>query len=191
MLTRKTSSTEVAPSKHNHYPFNVVTKQDQRIIDIISNPEKSREEIQNMSDKDLTDLLAIAGSKYKDNLVKLIFEIKKENISDYLIMYLLENSYDMNKMIRYFVQFIPKERLNNIINKTRLKISKIEESLRASIRKILNEAGDEIDSCWGYIGDYDEKGGMLEEVKGNIDRMTHDGTTDINGQQLLPFAVAI
>jgi hypothetical protein len=57
--------------------------------------------------------------------------------------------------------------------------------------KVGNEAGKEIDSCWGYIGDYDDKGGILDEVKANIDRMTHNGTTDSNGQQVMSFAVAI
>ena len=87
--------------EHNHYPFNVINKQDQRIIDILSNPEKSREEIQNMSDRDLADLLAIAGSKYKDNLVKLIFDIKKDNIN-FLNAFLLKRN-EIIKMIKIIV----------------------------------------------------------------------------------------
>lgn len=51
-----------------------------------------------------------------------------------------------------------------------------------------NKQGEVIDSCWGYYGDYDAKGGLLDEVKTTIDRMTSKGATDEHGQQLMTFA---
>lgn len=33
----------------------------------------------------------------------------------------------------------------------------------------LDEDGEQIDSCWGYYGDYDEKDGPLDEAKASID----------------------
>ena len=123
--------------EHNSYPYDVVTKHDQYIKGILSNPEKSIPLISGMSDKDVVNLLAFADNKYKDALIKFIFDTKKENISDYLIIYLLENSYDMDEMAKYFSQFIPKDKINNIVSKSRLKVSKLEESIRKIVREFL------------------------------------------------------
>ena len=54
--------------------------------------------------------------------------------------------------------------------------------------KIENAAGDEIESCWGYSGDYDNKNyGALSEARAIVDRLTHKGTTDEKGQYLMAF----
>jgi len=123
--------------EHNGYPYDVVTKYDQYIKGILSNPEKSRYLISEMSDKDIVNLLAFADKKYKDALIKFIFYTKKESISDYLIVYLLENSYDMDEMAKYFSQFIPKDKINDIVAKSRLKVSRLEESIRKIVREFL------------------------------------------------------
>ena len=125
--------------EHNNYSYDVVTKHDKYIKGILSNPDKSQPMIVGLSDKQITNLLSFANNKYRDSLVKLIFDVKKENISDYLLIYLLENSYDINEMSNYFAQFIPKERINDVVAKSRLKASKIEENLRTTIREILSE----------------------------------------------------
>ena len=90
-----------------------------------------------MTDKEIINLLSFANNKYKDSLIKFVFDTKKENISDYLVVYLLENSYDMNEMAQYFSQFIPKDKINDLVSKSRLKVSKIEESVRKIVRDFL------------------------------------------------------
>ena len=52
--------------------------------------------------------------------------------------------------------------------------------------RILNAGGEELDSCWGYIGDHD--GYILKEAKSIVDYMTNKGSTDEHGQQLMGFA---
>jgi len=52
--------------------------------------------------------------------------------------------------------------------------------------RILNAAGEELDSCWGYIGDHD--GYILKEAKSIVDNITNKGSTDEHGQQLMGFA---
>ena len=54
--------------------------------------------------------------------------------------------------------------------------------------EIEDASGQVIDSCWGFYGDYEAKGGALAEAKSIIDNMTHKGTTDHNGQLLLTYA---
>ena len=125
--------------EHSNYPYNVVRKNDLYIKNIMSNPIESQTLFSNMSDKDIAKILLFANENYIDEFIKFLFDIKKENITDYLLIYFLENSTDMDKMAAYFSQFIPKERINDIINKSRLRVSKIEEGLRKSIRRILNE----------------------------------------------------
>ena len=51
--------------------------------------------------------------------------------------------------------------------------------------RITNNDGNEIDSCWGYIGDSDY---CLDEARRVVDCMTNKGTTDHNGQILMKFA---
>ena len=52
---------------------------------------------------------------------------------------------------------------------------------------IEDENGENIDSCSGFFGDYDGKEfGALHEARAAVDYMTHQGTTDHNGQVLLP-----
>ena len=53
--------------------------------------------------------------------------------------------------------------------------------------RITNNDGNELDSCWGYIGDSDY---CLEEAKRVVDCMTNKGSTDHNGQLLMKFAKA-
>jgi len=125
-------------NEHSERPYNVVTKHDQYIKGIMSSLQ-GKNLVLGMSDKQVANLLAFANEKYKDDLIRFVFDIKKENMSDYLLIYLLENSYDMNKMAQYFSQFIPKEKINDLVSKSRIKVSKIEENIRKSIRKILSE----------------------------------------------------
>lgn len=54
--------------------------------------------------------------------------------------------------------------------------------------KLENAVEEEIDSCWGYYGDYDAKDGLLDEVRATVDRITENGTTDEHGQRLMGFA---
>lgn len=50
-----------------------------------------------------------------------------------------------------------------------------------------DEQGENIDSCSGFFGDYDnEDFGALTEARSAVDSLTHQGTTDSNGQVLLP-----
>lgn len=56
--------------------------------------------------------------------------------------------------------------------------------------RIEDSEGNELDSCWGFIGDYDAKGGVLDEARSRVDSLTNNGTTDHNGQTLLEFAKA-
>ena len=52
---------------------------------------------------------------------------------------------------------------------------------------IEDEQGEHIDSCSGYYGDYDGKDfGALHEARASVDYLTHQGTTDHNGQVWLP-----
>jgi hypothetical protein len=52
----------------------------------------------------------------------------------------------------------------------------------------VDEEGEDIDSCWGFFGDYDAKGGALEEARAAVDRITSKGKTDHTGQLTLPLA---
>lgn len=53
---------------------------------------------------------------------------------------------------------------------------------------IEDKDGNELDSCWGYIGDYDGKDyGALAEARSQVNAMTNNGTTDHNGQVLMPL----
>jgi hypothetical protein len=82
--------------------------------------------------------------------------------------------------------------------RTRAKAEKLARSLISTWNDYLsgavygfhleNKQGEVIDSCWGYYGDYDAKGGLLDEVKATVDKMTSNGTTDEHGQQLMTFA---
>ena len=54
--------------------------------------------------------------------------------------------------------------------------------------QIEDTEGNEIESCWGFYGEYDSQGGALSEAKSVIDHMTNKGTTDHNGQLLIKFA---
>ena len=127
--------------EHNHYPYNTEDKHDKYIKSILQlNPQEQSNLIGKMSDKDLRIILNFANEKYKDSLIKLIFNVKKDSITDYLLVYLLENSYDMNEMIQYFSQFIDKNRLNGLIEKTKLKITPLQEAdLRKRIRNFIYE----------------------------------------------------
>jgi hypothetical protein len=50
-----------------------------------------------------------------------------------------------------------------------------------------DEEGQQIDSCWGYIGDYDKD--VLLDARSMVESLTHNGTTDSVGQVLIPIAV--
>jgi hypothetical protein len=51
--------------------------------------------------------------------------------------------------------------------------------------------GEQIESCYGFFGDYDNKDyGALSEARAIVDRLTHKGTTDEKGQYLMPFLTA-
>jgi len=44
-----------------------------------------------------------------------------------------------------------------------------------------------LDSCWGFFGDYNAPGGALSEAQSLADSLTHKGGTDEKGQHLMPF----
>lgn len=46
----------------------------------------------------------------------------------------------------------------------------------------------EIESIWGFHGDYDSKYGALSEARGMVDYITNKGKTDHTGQYLFEFA---
>ena len=56
--------------------------------------------------------------------------------------------------------------------------------------QIEDEEGNELEACWGFIGDYDAKGGVLDEARSRVDSLTNNGTTDHNGQILMEFSKA-
>jgi hypothetical protein len=56
--------------------------------------------------------------------------------------------------------------------------------------QIEDAEGNELESCWGFYGDYDSKGGVLAEAKNVVDSLTNKGTTDHNGQLLMEFVAA-
>ena len=47
--------------------------------------------------------------------------------------------------------------------------------------------GSDLDSCWGFFGDYNAPGGALSEAQSLADSLTHNGGTDEKGQHLMPF----
>lgn len=53
--------------------------------------------------------------------------------------------------------------------------------------QIEDAEGNEIESCWGFYGDYDSKGGALSEAKSIVGNMTNNGETDHHGQKLMGF----
>jgi hypothetical protein len=50
--------------------------------------------------------------------------------------------------------------------------------------------GEHLESCWGFYGDYNEEGGVLDEARAVVESMTHKGTTDHTGQKLLAEVLA-
>jgi hypothetical protein len=46
----------------------------------------------------------------------------------------------------------------------------------------------DIESCWGFYGDYDKEGGALLEARAIVDHITNKGQTDHHGQELMPWA---
>jgi hypothetical protein len=54
--------------------------------------------------------------------------------------------------------------------------------------KIMDAEGTDIDSCWGFYGDYSGEYGALTEARQIVDNRTHEGTTTVDGQELMPFA---
>lgn len=53
---------------------------------------------------------------------------------------------------------------------------------------IEDAAGNEIESCWGFSGDYGKS--ALAEARAVVDHITRKGVTDQNGQYLMPFMAA-
>ena len=53
--------------------------------------------------------------------------------------------------------------------------------------EITDAAGNDVDSCWGFYGDYDADGGALQEARAIVDNMTKAGAQDHTGQLLLDF----
>lgn len=51
--------------------------------------------------------------------------------------------------------------------------------------QIEDNEGYEIDSCYGFYGDYEKN--ALQEARNTIDHMTNKGTTDHKGQKLMAF----
>lgn len=54
--------------------------------------------------------------------------------------------------------------------------------------QIEDAKGNDIDSCWGFYGDYDKDGGALLEARAIVDHRTNKGKTDHTGQLLMPWA---
>ena len=52
---------------------------------------------------------------------------------------------------------------------------------------ITDQDGQDIDSCWGFYGDYEDKDGALSEARGVIDSLTNKGKTDHHGQHIAGF----
>ncbi len=54
---------------------------------------------------------------------------------------------------------------------------------------IEEKSGETLDSCWGFYGDYDGKEwGALKEAQSMVDSITHNGTTEAGGQEIMGFA---
>jgi hypothetical protein len=54
---------------------------------------------------------------------------------------------------------------------------------------IETKAGEEVESCWGFYGDYDAKDGVISEAKSVVDHLTQKGKCDHTGQMLLQLGV--
>jgi len=54
--------------------------------------------------------------------------------------------------------------------------------------QVLDQAGEHLESCWGFSGGYDEEGGALIEARAVVDHLTNKGATDHRGQELMPWA---
>lgn len=54
---------------------------------------------------------------------------------------------------------------------------------------IEDKNGNNIESCWGFLGYYDGEYGALSEAKSVVDSMTEKGKREPNRQYLLPLAV--
>ena len=54
--------------------------------------------------------------------------------------------------------------------------------------EIQDSTGRDIESCWGFYGDYNADGGALSEARSIVDHVTNKGKTDASGQILFPFA---
>ena len=52
---------------------------------------------------------------------------------------------------------------------------------------ITDQDGQDIDSCWGFYGDYEDKDGALSEAHRVIDSLTNKGKTDHHGQHIAGF----
>lgn len=54
---------------------------------------------------------------------------------------------------------------------------------------IEDETEEEIESCWGFYGDYDGKEyGALHEARSIVDSRTDNGKTNADGQEIMAFA---
>lgn len=53
--------------------------------------------------------------------------------------------------------------------------------------QVEDKDGNEIESCWGFYGDYDSKNGALSEARNIVKSITNNGKTDSNGQYLFEF----
>lgn len=56
--------------------------------------------------------------------------------------------------------------------------------------RVENDAGENLESIWGFSGDYDAEGGALSEARSVVDHLTNKGLTDEKGQYLMPFMAA-
>lgn len=52
---------------------------------------------------------------------------------------------------------------------------------------IKDDQENDIESVWGFFGDYEDDNGACSEARSVIDRLTNEGKTDSNGQYLMAF----
>jgi hypothetical protein len=88
------------------------------------------------------------------------------------------------------IKVIDKKTLARVYEMLRAEVETYDNYLTGNVYgfKITDAEGTDIDSCWGFYGDYSGEYGALTEARSIVDSRTHNGTTTVDGQELMPFA---
>jgi hypothetical protein len=88
------------------------------------------------------------------------------------------------------IKVITKKDLERVYALLRAEVEEYDNYLTGNVfgYVIEDKNGKQLDSVWGFFGDYND--GALKEAQSYVDSVTNNGTTDHEGQELLPLAVA-